>query len=348
MLQIVENIPAIHATIVGVAAAFFSAFFIYAYQKVTEAQKNLEKVLKTSKDIPIQKSAILGGETSLLDENGNLDWERCKGLIHKATTILSDLNITRSDTNLSTLQEKNHSQTIIEVVKELNHFFNLFFAHYPMDYQTITTTSHATLRTPIHTFDSARYFEILQRIALLGWIWDDSKQSLIQLFDIYDEISQKEYLDGILADIDRQISELDKTSQNYQLEVEKLNLLKQQTYNFVKKMKLSDVLINFFERIEVYRTQVMPALRETLNEFETFNDQFKIKKLTKYFLYTTIYIIVLGIIIPLILFQFITNIGNGYNWIISYIEYFLLLSSFAPYFLVLVYFLKKIENTIFK
>jgi len=40
MFPILSTIPGIHATIVGVLAAFFSAFLIFAYQKVTEAQKN--------------------------------------------------------------------------------------------------------------------------------------------------------------------------------------------------------------------------------------------------------------------------------------------------------------------
>lgn len=348
MLQIVENIPAIHATIVGVAAAFFSAFFIYAYQKVTEAQKELDKALETAKNVSTLNSASLVGKTSLLDKNENLEWKKCRILIHEATTILSVLNITRSNTNSPAFHQKNDNQEVIRIVNELNHFFHLFFTNYPMNIESIVSTSQSSLENPTHTFDSIRYSEIGDRITYLSWTWDTSQQSLIQLFDIYDQIIQQENQNKMQSEINKSISQLDRSFPNYQEVETRIRLQWQDIYNSFNQIRYTPILMNFFERIQVYQTQVMPTLKETLNEFETFNDQFKIKKLTKYFLYTTIYIIVLGIIIPLILFQFITNIGNGYNWIISYIEYFLLLSSFAPYFIVLVYFLKKIENTIFK
>lgn len=348
MLQIVENIPAIHATIVGVAAAFFSAFFIYAYQKVTEAQKELDKALETAKDVSTLNSASLVGKTSLLDKNGNLDWKKCRRLIHEATTILSVLNITRSNTNSPTFHEKNDNQEVIRIVNELNHFFRLFFINYPMNVESIVSTSQSPLENLTHTFDSTRYSEIGDRITYLSWIWDTSQQSLIQLFDIYDQIIQQENQNKMQSEINKSISQLDRSLPNYQEVENRIRLQWQDIYNSFNQIRNTHLLMNFFERIQVYQTQVMPSLKETLNEFETFNDQFEIKKLTKYFLYTTIYIIVVGIIIPLILFQFMTNIGNDYNWIISFIEYFLLFASFAPYFIVLVYFLKKIENTIFK
>ncbi|QRZ23289.1 hypothetical protein H9L11_03885 [Vibrio sp. sp1] len=43
---ILEALPALHVTVIGVVAAFFSAFAIYAYQKVNDAKEKLDEALK--------------------------------------------------------------------------------------------------------------------------------------------------------------------------------------------------------------------------------------------------------------------------------------------------------------
>lgn len=308
MFPILENIPGIHATIVGVLAAFYSAYFMFAYQKVTEAKKKLEKVLKVSKDICTPDKSVTNGHSPLIDENGNLDWdEKCKNLIRDAKSIFSFLDTIKPGTDFQYSYNEDDQKKIMKLVDELTPFFSLFFTNYPMNGVSKVTTSQSVLKKINNTFDYDRYSEIQRRISYLMWIWDTSQQSLITLFREYDETKERP---------------------------------------FDKRLPY---LIEFFQRVQTYENQVMPTLEETINEFESYNDELKVKNTTKNVLYISAYIMVVGVITPLILLEIISKIEKFNNCLfISYIEYFILLSSFAPYFIIGFFFLKKIENSVFK
>ncbi|KQF18834.1 MULTISPECIES: hypothetical protein [Acinetobacter] len=353
MFPILSTIPGIHATIVGVLAAFFSAFLIFAYQKVTEAQKKLEKALKVAESVSTPNSFVMNGHSSLIDQNGDLDWDgECKNLIHNAKSVFFHLDTVKYGINLEPFHRGIDPQEIIKIVDELTPFFYLFFTYYPMNGKSMVTTPQSALKEHDNkVFDYNRYLEIQRRLAFLTWVWQTSQESLIQLFNVYDQIQEKKLKEEKNIEITRVLADLEKnlgTNQGHEIRARVISQV-ENSFNSRIEQKQLPFLIEFFQRVQTYQTQVIPILDETIIEFESYNNELKVKKTTKNVLKITIYIMSVGIVFPLVLLEVLSKLENAHNYfIVSYIEYFILLASFLPYFLICIYFFKKIENTIFK
>lgn len=353
MFPILSTIPGIHATIVGVLAAFFSAFLIFAYQKVTEAQKKLEKALKVAESVSTPNSFVMNGHSSLIDQNGDLDWDgECKNLIHSAKSVFSHLDAVKYGVNLEPFHRDIDPQNIIKIVDELTPFFYLFFTSYPMNGKSMVSTPQTALKEPDNkVFDYNRYLEIQRRFSFLTWVWGTSQESLIQLFNVYDQIKEDKLKKEKDIKITRVISDLEKnlgTNQSHDIRARIVSQI-ESSFNSQIQQKRLPFLIDFFQRVQTYQTQVIPILDETIIEFESYNNELKVKKATKIVLKITAYIMSIGIVFPLVLLEVLSKIKNAHDYfIVSYIEYFILLASFLPYFLICIYFFKKIEKTIFK
>ncbi|EOW9664412.1 hypothetical protein ACO14J_004552 [Vibrio parahaemolyticus] len=90
---ILEALPALHVTVIGVVAAFFSAFAIYAYQKVNDAKEKLDEALKHSMSVSTPNSMMFNGNNVYLNQDGTLNWdERGKETLRRATMLYSYLD----------------------------------------------------------------------------------------------------------------------------------------------------------------------------------------------------------------------------------------------------------------
>lgn len=321
MFPILSTLPGIHATIVGIGLAFFSTFFMYAYQKITDAQKRLDKALKLAVSVSSPHSATMHMKyySSLLRNDGELDWSgRCQMLLHEAHSIFPYSGNTRLDSELPQFLQQPENQKIFDTVEELTTFFYLFFTHYPMNGKPLIITSAThTESQKEEKFDLKRYQEIQNRISHLSWYLKTFKKSFFRLFEVYDKI--------------------------HMFHAENNEGDNKQPKN------ATHLLIDFYEKINIYENQVMPILNETISEFDSYNNELKIKNTTKNSLKITLYIITIGILIPLIMLEIISGIENSrILFIVSYLEYFILIASFLPYFLLCLYFLNKIDKTIFK
>lgn len=336
MFPILENIPGIHATIVGVLATFFSAYFMFVCQKVIEAKNNLEKVLKDAKRISTLDSSVSNGYSPLIDENGNLDWdEKCKNLIRKAKTELSENEIDR--------------QKVTQIVDELTPFFSLFFTNYPMNGVSRVTTSQSVLKKINNTFDYDRYSEIHRRISYLMWVWNTSQHHLIRLFEIYDQIKAQENKNNMQIEIDRVNRDFEENPGANQQVRQRIFQQIRDNFNILAHAERLPLLFDFFQRVKEYDAQVIPTLEETTKDFKYYKDELNVMENTKTVLYTSMFIMVVGIILPLILVKIIGNSNEPYyNCLINSVEYIILILSFAPYFIMGFFFLKKIENSVFK
>ncbi|OCZ58444.1 hypothetical protein [Acinetobacter seifertii] len=310
--SIFEIIPGVHATIVSIFAAFYSAYFIYAYQKVTDSKRKLDKCLNLSKIISIPDMFKHNGEPALLKENGELDWDKYKILIQQASSLGQNLKSGNFDLN-----DRNLAKELVDIVDKTTQFFHYFFTTYPMNGDFIELKNTNINKIKNLDFDAKRYNEIDRRLQFLSWKWENSKEEFLQLFRIYD-FFKKTHEDFVKDNIRDNFFRFDSTP----------------------------ILINFFERVEFYKKEVLPVLNETLSEYNTFNDELKIKSTTKSIIYLTLYILLIGIITPLgiLKLQYCNFIKDYFNKI----EFGILLISFLPYILVCFYFLRRIKKSFFK
>lgn len=294
---ILQALPSLHSTIIGILIAFYSAYFIYSFKEVDDAKTKLKKIIKTSAkaSTPFLFYDSLP-EYELTDSRNSLDWDKARNLIFKS---LNMMNYRR---------EKYSSDDLVEHVRKLRSIFTLFFTTYPMNGKNINEKINDEWKKVNESiFDYNRFIEIKDRINILSQFWDPNQDQLENLFNIYD-VNLKERNEHVPS------------------AVEHLNV--------------------FFTMVKNYERNIIPQLNDSILDFESSNERLKVKSNTITALIITIYILLTGVIFPLLLSKCDIVLGCEIN--LDTAEYTLLILSFLPYFIIIIFFLDKVTKTDFK
>lgn len=188
MMDILTPITGIHATIISILAAFFSLFFLFAYQRFNEIKSELDRVLEKSRSFCMSGSYFFNSETELLDGSLNLDWDnKSKNLIVEARNYFSYLNLSEYGINIQNFDVNLDPKELIKTVDELEIFFGLFFRNYPMNGDPFISLSNKSE----YIFNTKTLHEITSRVSFLTFQWKLYQKSMIKLFEKYDEINQQ-------------------------------------------------------------------------------------------------------------------------------------------------------------
>lgn len=332
MFPILSNIPAIHATLIGIGVAFFSAFFIYALSQIKDAARNLEETIKLSNEIldfPIYNSNI---NNSKLLVDGKLDWELCKDLLWNVRYLYNTLKY--DNNNINNLQDS-LNQEIKDTTDILMELFYLFGVSYPFHNEN-------AISAKIHElWDYERYSLINQRIDYLDWIWNsEDRNSLIEIFKKRDELDHLEAYERLVADVNKVASSAEDKKTKLEFG---LNSLKRREEGEKSK---TEYLFMFFRKIDEYSNRILPKMAEEIKIFQKYNQDYKLKKNSKKLLSITFFILCMGILLPILILNILIKINYTYhNYYLSYFEYLILVTSFSPYFLSIVEFFKYINNS---
>lgn len=346
MSYILENIPSIHASIIGVLAAFYSAYFFYAHQKIAEAQKSLEKEIKFAEGVATPSSFIYG-EYTFTDINGKLDWDNQGKML-----FLEAISIFASKYSQDASFRKDNEKQITETVQKLLAFFSLFFTKYPLIGKEPFDHSKLSLLDKT-SFDNERYAEIQRRIIFLSDLWENNQESLISLFNSFDQIKEEENERKLQDKINEKNDEIDEKFNKPGVTPQFIKKMKEDCTDKIKshhqptsENKSLPLLFDYFQRVQTFEDRIFPAIDKSLKELETFNDEFKVNFFTKKAIFITLFILTIGIILPLILTTVLPDLDSLDKCHIKYIiDFGFLFFSFSPYYYLCVYFLNKISNT---
>ena len=93
----------------------------------------------------------------------------------------------------------------------------------------------------------------------------------------------------------------------------------------------SQIISEYFNKIFMYRDNVLPKLKELIKVHETFNERFHVKKMTLYALKIFSFVFMFGVVTPMLLI----NLKQDYNIVwLSGLPYFLLFITTLPYMFV--------------
>ncbi|CAA0287614.1 hypothetical protein, partial [Acinetobacter baumannii] len=240
---LLEVLPSIHATIMGFFVAFYTAYFIYAIQKLSELHHTFLKALKEAKLNTILSTYLIVGESILFDKNKNLDWEgECKKLLK---TIVHK-------------QEPLTPEDMHKIAQDLLVLLSSFFNNYPFTEKKIDNKIQKNNKI----FDISRLREIENRISYMLWIWETSKDKMIFLIQNYDKVEKNK------------IVKRENKSKQTVLEMYK-SLPKDKQQEILKSMdddplnyeiKNSEPqLINFFETVYSYKKNILPLIDNSLS-----------------------------------------------------------------------------------
>ncbi|WP_210445003.1 hypothetical protein [Vibrio crassostreae] len=333
---ILELLPAIHVTIVGIFAAIVSAFAIWAFQKQFEAESKLKKALTEAKQLSTPSSIVIigGNENNLLTEDGLLDWEGVgRDVLFRNKSLFSYLD----NKDKYGLNNSNNivptDQKILKAGDELMHLFYHFFNTYPftgnsiVHMEGITDKVEEQKKRPF-TIDQLQ--QMSSRVSFVCWCWQTNHLSILELFKRYTAIKQAE-------EVEERDKLLKETLQKMPKDIpEELiaGMTKHHDEFPLMNTNYVDVATHFFERIHEYQRSVVPALTEVVNEYKVNKEHFRIKERGLIFIRFTTFILLCGVCLPLILLEWL-NGAELFNWhslAWGWIEHLILLGTMAPYF----------------
>lgn len=326
---ILEALPNIHGILIGIGAAFFSGFAMFAYQKMQESKDKLDKTLDGVASFSSPSNFIGSNNTSLISENGELNWDtEAKNILSHAKSVFSYLDyedkygIPRSEFTHTPSDED-----VLATTRNLCLMFHYLFVSYPFSGKSMVHTQGVTENIEsrkAEPFSTERLREIERRISFLIWCWETSNQSLIYLGQKATEIEIKNSESEAVKAFNESIGKIGDISEEEKERIWKT--FHQPRLNM--QVDYSKIIQEYFNKVFLYRDRVLPQLSETLKTYETFNARFKIKALTIIALKITAAIFIFGIFVP-ILFSALGKNGS-LEWHES-LPYFLLFITICPY-----------------
>ncbi|PCK29594.1 hypothetical protein [Pseudoalteromonas piscicida] len=342
---ILEALPAIHVTIIGVIAAFFSAFAIYAYQKVNDAKEKLDSVLKRSQSITAPTSFRFGGSNRFVTSEGKLAWDtEGKQLLHNASSCYSYLDHEEKyGIKRSGFEREPEPALVLSLCDDLFLLLSTIFTTYPFwnnGQINVQGQTENVSKLCNQQFDDSRIKEMQRITGFLCWIWNGNNKSIIRL-------AQK----GMMYEQDKKLSEQKELfeKQCAQMPIddaEKERIWAQFHLPHINSVTNYEALfIEYFEKAKVVEREVIPVVSQTLTSFTTYNQTFKVKETTLRVINLIVFNLLSGVILPLILLNL--SIGLDVDWSsfwVSFFEYFLLLLTMAPYIWVCRYLYQKVKS----
>ncbi|HHX8308949.1 TPA: hypothetical protein ACVOZF_002313 [Vibrio diabolicus] len=346
---ILELIPAIHATIIGVIAAFFSAFAVFAFQKVQESKDKVDKILKDTELFDTPNNFVGGSSFNLLTQDGLLDWDKCRTrILREAKSMYSELD-SKAKYNIDLGYRSNPSEEEISTMaKDLMLMLHYVFTTYPFNGQSIISTGDITekiIEQKKRPFDIERLNELQSRISYLSWIWRYGHLSIIEIMKRYTAIQESKDRQQRDEEYKQMVDSLpDDSPEQYLDKVAKRINGHPNNINYVQ------LVTDYFEKVLQYEQRVIPVISEALLEYTRYNERFKVKRWSLKMLELVGFTLAIGVCLPITTLEILGGSKdldwNGF-WI-SWFELFVLSLSMSPYFYSCWYFYKKLKGLSFQ
>jgi hypothetical protein len=287
--ELLKALPAFHGIIIGVSAAFFSAYLIPANQKILEAEDDIINYLKEISNLLAPSIVNNYDAYKLLNDDGSLDWDR--KIRKRFIEIISKCEKNRgvycfldlSDSEIEKLRAE--LQSIIDYV-----CINFAFGSYQPALQ------NASVRQ-LRIYQD--YFEVLsKKINLITAMWSSRRDGIIALGEKSDDMfsaSRKAHYDE---------------SEKKSLARARAAGVSEEVENATKKhfqdmsageSSFGSRLISSFEKIQVVNNLHLDALKKKVEEYARVVSRYKIKAQLLHSMWVFLWVFVTGILIPLIL-----------------------------------------------
>jgi hypothetical protein len=344
---ILEALPALHVTVIGVIAAFFSAFAIYAYQKVNDAKEKLDEALHHSMSVSIPNSMMFNGNNVFLNQDGTLNWDdRGKEALRRAVMLYSYLDYEEKyGVPPSPYQREPNPEEVIAACNDLFSLFTTIFTTYPFWNNNVV---HIVGQTDNVTqlcskkFDTNRIQEMQRIVGYLNWTWSTSNRSLMTLASRGIEFTRQKQLKEQTEMFEEQVLNM----QHQMPKSEQERIWKQFHLPHVDRVSdFQEVFASYFEKAHVVEREVIPLLSSSISSFNTYNETFRVKETTLKVITLIMFNMVFGVLLPLVTLNLLVGVNVDWsNLWFSAFEYFVLFSTIFPYLWACNFLFKKVKK----
>lgn len=344
---ILEALPSLHVTVIGVVAAFFSAFAIYAYQKVNDAKEKLDEALKYSMAVSTPNLMKLIPNNIYLNQDGTLNWDyRGKDTLTKAIMLYSYLDYEEKyGVPRSPFQREPRPEEVISVCNDLFSLLTTIFTTYPFWSNSIADShDHADSVSQLHPkeFDTQRIQEMQRIVRYLNWTWSVNNRSIMRLASRGMEFArqlqlkkQTEMFEKMVVNSSQQIPENEQKmiwKQFHQPQIDRVT-------------DFQDIFSSYFEMSHVVENELIPLLSSSVSSFNTYNETFRVKDTTLKVITMIVFNLVFGVLLPLVTLNLLVGVNFEWdNFWFSAFEYFVLFSTMSPYLWACHFLFKKVKK----
>ena len=323
--SMIQALPSIHGSLLGIGFALFAAYAIYAYQKLAESKKLLSDVTQKAKGFTSLSSPASPGEATLLDAKGVLDWVKVEKVLREVQMI-GDSNLHFGPDGRAPVDEK---KNLVQLYEQLMQLTDYFFISYPFCGDLIFSgRSSLDLIKKFRSddFDISRIEDMTVRVGRLKKNWSLYGAAYISVAKRYSEYKFAQVQEEIDANT---IASLRGMKWLHPQDIE------DQVTAYIEKPKelserddYSKPLVEFFRAVFRFSDELLPDMREVVTDHHRYRDDFNFTVTCRIALAVFAVVFVLGIIVPMIVADVATNFSP--NWI----TYLLAGMSVLPYFYV--------------
>lgn len=335
-IPIIDALPSVHGSLLGIGFSLFGAYAVYAYQKLAETNERLQTILEKAKSFSELRRYEGVESATVLGDDGVLDWVKVENALRQAS-MLTDSYV-RSDTlaDVKSLERKE----VMSVFEEIIQLMNYFFVSYPFNGHSAVSAGEITKSVNLaknRPFDVARVRLIALYIHRLQLNWSSYNENYIQLarqYSIFKAAQRREVLERSVIENINKIPDL--TAQDRQ---DRIEASLKPSGGFLDTDEYVRVLAAFFQRVYEFGEQLLPEIQVVIDNHTKYKNSFNFKLVSRVAMVLFAIVFVFGILTPLALSD--TSLAARYSWA----GYVLGLLSSLPYFIVWFYLWRKISKT---
>lgn len=299
--ELIAALPAIHSTFIGLGAAIYCSYVAYVYQRFHVVSDNYDLAVKDLKESStIEKwTSYKESDHLFVNDLGELDWRSAHSFLNDAVRL-----------GLNPSDEK-----IVQLYEGVWRILSLLFVSYPMNgiYHTVNdgSISDSHEQKKLAHFTRERVEEVRKRLRYLPWFFSTFESQLRDL--------SRRYV------LSKQNEEVKRQARDFpHLGAEGERMLRAQPAYF----DYERILFSYKDNIAYSWQKVFPRLDNSVESYDKCVENFPLKKRSLFLIGLFIYLLLFGVVAPLLLEDLYSRqVLNYYSWV----GYGFVVITFAPY-----------------
>lgn len=337
-VSIIEALPSVHGSLLGIGFSLFGAYAIYAYQKLAESNELLQEILEEAKRFSFARMYQGVPAATVLGDDGVLDWVKVEGALRDASLLTGNV---AGMTDLKDFKRLD-ADKVKTVYEEIIQLMNYFFISYPFNGDSLVDTGPITKvvrEAKGKPFDVERVKLMALYIRRLQINWNSYHEDYIHLARQY--FTCREYEKR--ADIERAVIEgVNKIpGLSARERQDRIEASVKPSGQIADVNEYARALTDFFNRVSVFGNEFLPRIQKIIDINANYKTRFKFKVLSRFAMAFFAVVFIFGIVLPLVLSD--VNLGGAWWWV----GYMLFFVSAVPYLMVWGYLWRKISKTDF-
>jgi hypothetical protein len=302
MMSVISELPAIHATLVGLIGGVAAAYLVYAMQRIYEMEDKFNAAVETARALATPTLVVHVGKID--PKIMAADYETtCRWMMRASL-----LNPARAS-----------AQEIGEAVKSLYACLYFTLVNYPFSGVPSSADKEWVVPLEDENYNQARFLEMRKLLSTINFHWARNSENILRLAEVYTEICRTERVEA-RKELDAAFEE---NLRRHEVPADKISDQKAP----IVIVSWADSIFGLFEQYRRLATEAFPELEDSWRNLKLQSKRFGVVSNIRIVAVLVAFEIAIGIVVPLI----IDRLHEGGVAISKSIDFSLLAITFVPY-----------------